>query len=131
MTEKEKEIKYEVEHDQPAYDKPQSEPHVGSSEFVVPLATPEPVPFEIASCPECGGALTWQVMTKDGLNDLLLECENEKEIDETVEDDGHRFWQSDWQPIYNAVKTWLRKRHNKKLSYRHGQITDGSERKND
>lgn len=83
---------------------------------VVPLATPEIVPREIATCPECGGTLYWQATTRDILVDMMLECESERDEDDEDETDRHRWWQSDWQPIIQKVKTWIEtKRHNAKL----------------
>jgi|KBSSwiStaDraftv2_1062776.scaffolds.fasta_scaffold383256_5 hypothetical protein len=70
----------------------------------ITLANPLPVPKDVAVCPECEGTLIWQVTTEDGLEDLILDCENE---DEDIPDTEHRNWQSDWQPIYDRVKKWI------------------------
>ena len=81
----------------------------------MPLATPEPVPREVATCPECGGALTWQATTSDIIEDMMLECEHEPNNDETAQDNYHRWWQSDWQAVIEKVKVWLEaKWHNVK-----------------
>lgn len=76
--------------------------------FVV--AQPQLVPEKVAVCPECGCRLYWQVMTEDGLEDLSLDCENEPDVydnDEAWEEDCHRNYQSDWQPIIDRVKAWI------------------------
>lgn len=74
------------------------------------VADPQDVPEEIAVCPECGGNLTWQVTTTDWLNDLSLDCEFEEMWDEDEKGNVgyvHRNWQSDWQPVIEAVKAWI------------------------
>jgi hypothetical protein len=64
-----------------------------------------PVPKTVAVCPECGGALHVEsiewieetgIPTSGGLS---VDCENE-------ENERHRYWQSDWQSIINAVEKW-------------------------
>ena len=74
-----------------------------------PLVRPEvavlyPVPLELAMCPECGGKLFWQVTTPDRLEDLAVDCVNEGLIGGSL----HRYWQGDWQPIFDTVKNWIR-----------------------
>lgn len=69
------------------------------------------VPKEVAVCPECGGELYvychgWHTDTGQPIAaDLQIDCENEKVFDE---DDGfeHRWFQSDWQSIKDAVVKW-------------------------
>jgi hypothetical protein len=64
-----------------------------------------PVPKTVAVCPECGGNLhvesgEWVeetgVPTSGGLH---VDCEHE-------ETERHRYWQSDWQSIIDAVEKW-------------------------
>lgn len=75
------------------------------------VAFPVPVPTNIAVCPECNGALEWQVTTTDEeLRDISIDCENEPDID-SDEKDFHQFHQSDWQPVIDKVKAWIRKEH--------------------
>ena len=74
----------------------------GSAHLTV--ADPKRVPQEVAVCPECGGGLWWQVTTSDGLRDLDVDCEYEEEMGGDTE---HRSWQSEWQPVLDAVRRWL------------------------
>jgi hypothetical protein len=70
------------------------------------IANPQDVPAWIATCPECGGHLRWQLTTSDRLNDLSLDCDNEPDMD-SEDDDFHRNHQSDWQPVIERVKAWI------------------------
>jgi len=70
-----------------------------------PVATPFPIPRGVQTCPECGGRLYWQVSTDDGLEDLHVDCENQPE--DIEEDDFHKYWQSDWQPVIDNVRDWI------------------------
>ena len=79
------------------------------------------VPKHVAVCPECGGGLYAQCEAwvsdsgqpcRDGVS---VSCyEEEKALDKwECQDDGtpvsevsHRWWQSDWQPVMDAVCDW-------------------------
>jgi hypothetical protein len=63
------------------------------------------VPKKIAVCPECGGRLCaesceWAeetgIPTTGG---LYVGCMHENRLQ-------HKFWQSDWQKIINAIEKW-------------------------
>lgn len=63
------------------------------------------VPTDICTCPECGAPLwvesiEWNeetgAPTKGGLN---VDCTEDKAGE-------HRYWQSDWQEIVDAVERW-------------------------
>jgi hypothetical protein len=66
------------------------------------------IPAAVAVCPECGGHLT---LTEDfdleGDDNPAMDCENEPDID-SDEEDFHRYWQSDWQPVIDKVSAHLR-----------------------
>lgn len=75
-----------------------------------PVAVPKPVHPDVAVCPECGGMLSWQVTTTDGLRDMTLDCEYEDMWDEDEHGNCgyvHRGFQSDWQPVIERVKAWI------------------------
>ena len=75
-----------------------------TTESGIPLACLKRVPAEIAVCPECGGELWWQLTCDDpDLAGLELDCD----WDESHED--HRWWQSDWQPVLDEVKKYMRR----------------------
>ena len=78
---------------------------------ILGLADPKPIPSEVSKCPECGGALSFQLdCWEEEWGGLALECENEEWQDgESDEPDNHRWWQSDWQPVIDRVKAWLSK----------------------
>ena len=83
------------------------------------------LPESVAICPECGGKLTidcneWD--SKTGVPTELgfdVNCEvDEENLDTWMYNDdddrdmrevGHRFWQSDWQPVRDAVWEWIKK----------------------
>lgn len=73
------------------------------------VAHPERVPETVAVCPECGGALWWQVTTDDGLADMVVDCERE---DDDNQETWHRWWQGEWQPVIDKIKAWLLKPQN-------------------
>jgi len=59
-------------------------------------------------CPECGGHLSLtDDFDVDGDDNPAMFCENEAGID-SQDDDGHLFWQSDWQPVIGTVSAYLR-----------------------
>ena len=84
------------------------------------------VPKEIAVCPECGGELYAQACeyeTETGIPTecgIELSCEKDDEAMARWEKDKtglpmsefgvHRWWQSDWQPVIDAVTKWARSR---------------------
>ena len=53
----------------------------------------------------------------DGLEDLMLDCENETEEQFQERTDEHRWWQGEWEPVINKVKRWIRRSYNDKLSH--------------
>jgi hypothetical protein len=69
------------------------------------------VPKQVAVCPECGGELTARATewvagtrqpTESGVEiDCLADMEREFE---------HRYWQSDWQPVRDAITKWCKAR---------------------
>jgi hypothetical protein len=76
--------------------------------LVLRVANRLTVPLDVARCPECDGQLWWQVATTDGLNDLMLDCENESDEDASDRlDEEHRWWQGEWEPVINKVKRWI------------------------
>lgn len=72
------------------------------------------VPKDVAVCPECGGELYvychgWHTDTGQPIAaDLQINCEVEEWILEDDEDaeTGHKWWQSDWQPVRDAIVKW-------------------------
>lgn len=70
------------------------------------------VPKVVAVCPECGGELTARSMqwdTETGQPDaeaIDIEC-----LDYLSHLSGHRWFQSDWQPIRDAIVKWCEARH--------------------
>ena len=61
------------------------------------------VPQDVAKCPECGSQLEacvdgWSEGSGHSI-DLLCKADEESES-------AHRFFQSDWQPVTDAVKAW-------------------------
>lgn len=71
------------------------------------------VPRAVAVCLECGHSLhvscnAWDEETGQPHGaDLQIDCENEKWFDDD-EDKGfeHRWFQSDWQSVVDAVRKW-------------------------
>lgn len=63
------------------------------------------VPPDVATCPECGAKLTAQAMAWDELtgqpigSDLQVDCVKDINM-------RHRWWQSDWQPVLDAIRKW-------------------------
>ena len=63
------------------------------------------VPTDVAVCPECGAQLhaestAWG--TEHGepdIGSLLVDCVDDPECE-------HRHWQSDWQPVIDAIEKW-------------------------
>lgn len=81
------------------------------------------VPASVATCPECGSSLTvncseWNsqtgIPTQFGFD---VDCfEEELSLDDWIWNDAdnrdfrevsHKHWQSDWQPIMDAVLKWI------------------------
>lgn len=77
----------------------------GQAHGLSTAACSEPVDLDWISCPECGGKLTVQW---DG-DDIAVDCENEPDMDddEAVENDIHRYWQQDWQPVMDRIREWI------------------------
>ena len=67
------------------------------------------VPREIAVCPECQGSLTarsqeWEIDTgRPNAAALAVDCDADTGRDEEW---NHSYWQSDWQPVIDAVAKW-------------------------
>lgn len=65
------------------------------------------LPDGVAECPECGGylhvrSIAWDAATGLPLASALeVECEDDENIE-------HRYWQSDWQPVRDAVARWAK-----------------------
>ena len=65
------------------------------------------VPREIAKCPECGSELQaksngWVAATgQPNGSDIDVYCANDPDL-------NHRFWQSDWQPVMDAIRKWCK-----------------------
>lgn len=66
------------------------------------------VPRSIAICPECSCDLECQMTTPD-IRDIAVDCVNENAAFFTPGSEGdHRYWQSEWEPVIEKVKAWLR-----------------------
>lgn len=81
------------------------------------------VPESVAACPECSGKLfvdcdEWRAAT--GMpteSGISVSCYAEEEAmdiwmhndddDRDMREVGHRWWQSDWQPIKDRVWKWI------------------------
>lgn len=64
------------------------------------------IPPDVATCPECGSKMyaecvEWDMETgTPTTTGIMVNCVAD---DEEME---HRYWQSDWQPIIDAVNEW-------------------------
>ena len=68
------------------------------------------IPENVATCPECGGKLYFnEDYDTDPESDEPpgIDCENEPDLDDD-EEDFHRFWQSDWQPVIDKISAHFR-----------------------
>lgn len=69
------------------------------------------VPVSVAVCPECGHKLhvycwSWVVETGQPYGDeLQIDCHNIAIWDN--EEDCHKYRQSDWQGVVDAIRTWV------------------------
>lgn len=78
-------------------------------EFWIDMQDGVEVPRDVAVCPECGGDLwvmaeAWETKTDCPVADsLTIECDKNTYGDGTFR---HRWWQSDWQPVRDAVTKW-------------------------
>lgn len=84
--------------------------HLGTSDLFgeMELAEPMPVPIEVARCPECNSPLTWQVTSEDpDLGGLVVDCKGQDRRPENMR--RHRYWQAEWQPIFNRVRAHVRR----------------------
>mgnify|MGYP000903357993 CR=1 FL=1 len=70
------------------------------------------VPKLIAVCPECGGELaarsgSWETQTgRPVAESIELDCMNDLRDGKA----GHRWFQSDWQPVRNRIYRWCNAR---------------------
>lgn len=68
------------------------------------------VPVSVAVCPECGHKLhvyCWSWVEETGQpygSDLQIECSHFDTFDD--ESDWHRYHQSEWQDVVDAIRTW-------------------------
>jgi hypothetical protein len=68
------------------------------------------IPEDVAICPECGGKLFFnEDYDTDTESDEPpgIDCENEPDLDDD-EEDFHRYWQSDWQPVIDKISAHYR-----------------------
>ena len=65
------------------------------------------IPKGVAVCPECGGELharsmSWEQATGRPIAaDIEIGCVADPDL-------NHRFWQSDWQPVRDAIAKWVK-----------------------
>jgi ssDNA-binding Zn-finger/Zn-ribbon topoisomerase 1 len=65
------------------------------------------VPREVAECPECSGELyarshSWIEETGQPIAEAIdIGCVNDPDC-------NHRYWQSDWQSIVDAIRKWCK-----------------------
>lgn len=70
------------------------------------------VPVGVAVCPECGNKLyvyCWSWVEETGQpygDELQIDCENISMYDSENDDDHHKYRQSDWQGVVDAIRTW-------------------------
>lgn len=63
------------------------------------------IPKNVAKCPECGGHLYADILERDTetgaptREGFEIECEGEECFE-------HRWWQSDWQDVFDAAYDW-------------------------
>lgn len=63
------------------------------------------VPHEVANCPECGGQLVAQSYEYEvaggtpTIGGVVVDCDLDPDY-------KHRYYQSDWQPVLDAVLKW-------------------------
>lgn len=84
--------------------------HLGTSDLFgeIELAKPLPVPPNVACCPECRSLLMWQVTSEDpDLGGLVVDCKAQDSLPENMR--RHRYWQAEWQPIFNRVRAHVRR----------------------
>lgn len=63
------------------------------------------VPRDVATCPECNADLTvrsfsWDAETgKPHRAGIDINCDKDPNL-------KHRWWQTDWQPVVDAIRKW-------------------------
>jgi NMD protein affecting ribosome stability and mRNA decay len=63
------------------------------------------IPTTVAVCPECGGELyaksnQWVEATGQPIAcDIDIHCHDDEHL-------THRYWQSHWQPVIDAIRKW-------------------------
>jgi len=68
-----------------------------------------PIPKHVEVCAECGGELVAIINAIEKAtgrpvgSEVEIDCENHWRL----LDGGHRYWQSDWQPVRDAVEKYL------------------------
>lgn len=64
------------------------------------------IPMAVATCPECGGALYAEC--QDWEEETGLPIYGSINVDCIIDADAmdHRYWQSDWQSVVDAVGRW-------------------------
>lgn len=71
-------------------------------------------------CPECGGTLLvdvteWESETGRPTEcGVEIDCQHNNYGDEEEDGFDHRWWQSDWMPVLDALSAWAR-RHLRKV----------------
>lgn len=101
----------------------QCEPCHGTGYLDLPMPVlthgePIAVPEEVAVCPECKAGLSLELTEWESDTGLPTQYGFELACDaiggwERAPDDKwdtHRWWQSDWQPIHDTVRDWVRRR---------------------
>jgi len=64
------------------------------------------VPTTVARCPECGSALFARASAWREDDGTPLASAIEFDCIDDVEEVNHLYWQSDWQPVRDAIAKW-------------------------
>lgn len=64
------------------------------------------VPKEVAVCPECDGELMARAHAWDTATGVALAADLQIDCVRDAARMQHRYWQSDWQPVRDAVRKW-------------------------
>ena len=78
--------------------------------MALPPVAGSAIPEDVATCPECGGKLFFNEdydTNPESDEPPGIDCENEPDLDDD-EEDFHRFWQSDWQPVIDKISAHYR-----------------------
>jgi len=64
------------------------------------------VPTHVAICPECGSALYARASAWREEDGVPLASAIEFDCIVDADEVQHRYWQSDWQPVRDAIAKW-------------------------